>query len=122
MCGTTHKTVKRIIESDGVRVERVGEAANYELVRALVAAKVDKTVCKITAPLAEVGALGRTPRGRPVRPRPFHPASAQASPSKGRTSTLPRHAFDPSAASVSATSRSGASITQKPPMTSLVSR
>ena len=47
---------------------------------------------------------------------------AQARPSNGRTSTLPRHALDPSAASLSATSRSGASMTQKPPMTSLVSR
>jgi len=47
---------------------------------------------------------------------------AQARPSNGRTSTLPRHALDPSAASLSATSRSSVSMTQKPPMTSLVSR
>jgi hypothetical protein len=45
MCGTTHKTVKRIIENDGVRAERASEPANYELVRELVAAKVDKTSC-----------------------------------------------------------------------------
>jgi len=47
---------------------------------------------------------------------------AQARPSNGRTSTLPRYALDPSAASLSATSRPGASMTQKPSMTSLVSR
>ena len=41
---------------------------------------------------------------------------------KGRTSTVPRHAFDPSAASASATSRSAASMTQKPPRHSRVSR
>jgi hypothetical protein len=49
MCGTTHRTVKRTIESEGVRAGRVCVPANYELVRALVAAKVDKTLCKITA-------------------------------------------------------------------------
>ncbi len=49
MCGTTHKTVKRIIEHDGVRAERVSEPANYEVVREFVAAKVDKTKCKMTA-------------------------------------------------------------------------
>ena len=48
--------------------------------------------------------------------------TAQASPSNGRTSTLPRHALDPSAASWSAVSRSGASMIQKPPMSSLLSR
>ena len=41
---------------------------------------------------------------------------------KGRTSTLPRHALEPSAARRSATSRSGASMTQKPPRCSLASR
>ena len=41
---------------------------------------------------------------------------------KGRTSTLPRQAFDPSAASLSATSRSGASMIQKPPRYSFDSR
>jgi hypothetical protein len=49
MCGTTPKTVKRIIDNDGVRAERAGEPANYELVRALVADKVATTLCKITA-------------------------------------------------------------------------
>ena len=49
MCGVDPKTVKRIITSDGVRAERASEPANYELVRALVAAKVDSTKCKITA-------------------------------------------------------------------------
>ena len=49
MCGTTHKTVKRIIEHDGVRAERVSEPANYEVVREFVAARVDKTKCKMTA-------------------------------------------------------------------------
>ncbi len=49
MCGITGKTVKRIVEHDAVRTERRSEPPNYELVRALVAGKVDKTVCKITA-------------------------------------------------------------------------
>ena len=48
MCGTTHKTVKRIIDRDGVRAELASEPANYELVGALVRTKVDKTSCKIT--------------------------------------------------------------------------
>ena len=34
MCGTTLKTVKCIIHSDGVRAQRACEPANYELVRA----------------------------------------------------------------------------------------
>src|SRR6185369_268752 len=37
----------------------------------------------------------------------------------GRTSTFRRHAFDPSVASLRATSRSGASMTQKPMRNSL---
>src|SRR5690606_7654619 len=41
---------------------------------------------------------------------------------KGRTSTLPRQAFEPPAAGRSATSRSGASMIQKPPRYSLDSR
>ena len=49
ICGVDPKTVKRIITSDGVRAERASEPANYELVRALVADKVDSTKCKITA-------------------------------------------------------------------------
>ena len=49
MCGVTAKTVKRIVEADGVRAVRVSEPANYELVRALVAAKVDATAGRITA-------------------------------------------------------------------------
>ena len=49
MCGVDPKTVKRLITSEGVRAERVREPANYELVRVLVAAKVDSTKCKITA-------------------------------------------------------------------------
>ncbi len=40
----------------------------------------------------------------------------------GRTSTLPRHALEPSAARASAWSRSAASITQNPPRYSLLSR
>lgn len=62
---------------------------------------------------------------RPLSSTPFalqRFGAAQPRPSNGRTSTLPRHALDPSAASLSATSRSGASMIQKPPMTSLVSR
>ena len=49
-------------------------------------------------------------------------ASKDSSVWKGRTSTLPRQAFEPSAASRSATSRSGASMIQKPPRYSLASR
>ncbi len=54
-----------------------------------------------------------------------HPSSISCTDSsvwKGRTSTLPRQALDPSAARASASSRSRASITQKPPRCSLASR
>jgi len=49
MCGTTHKTVKRIIERDQDVEQREGKPANYENVRGLVAVKVDKTHGRITA-------------------------------------------------------------------------
>jgi transposase len=48
MCGTTHKTVKRIIERDRA-AERVARRRNYESVRSLVAAKVEQTKGKISA-------------------------------------------------------------------------
>lgn len=48
MCGVDHKTVKRVVvgAGDGVRPARV---ANYEVVRELVAAKVETTHGKISA-------------------------------------------------------------------------
>ena len=49
MCGTTAKTVKRIIDKDAVVAARVCQPANYESVRDLVATKVDITHAKITA-------------------------------------------------------------------------
>ncbi len=52
ICGTTHKTVKRIIErheAGGQRPPREPRPANYEAVRELVAGKVEKTHGKISA-------------------------------------------------------------------------
>jgi hypothetical protein len=52
ICGTTHKTVKRIIEqqeTDGARPERVQRARNYDPVADLVAAKVKSTSGRISA-------------------------------------------------------------------------
>ncbi len=49
MCGTTHKTVKRVIEKDGAGGQRPARPANYEQVRDLVAVKIDKTRGQITA-------------------------------------------------------------------------
>ena len=52
ICGTTHKTVKRIIarhEAGGQRPVRESRPANYETVRDLVAGKVGKTRGKISA-------------------------------------------------------------------------
>src|SRR5205085_11228425 len=46
----------------------------------------------------------------------------RSTPRNGRTSTFRLQAFDPSAASLSATSRSAASMTQKPARYSFVSR
>ncbi len=55
MCGTTHKTVKRIVEAHqllsegGCPPERAPRARNYDEVAELVAASVAKTVGKISA-------------------------------------------------------------------------
>lgn len=55
ICGTTHKTVKRIIEAHellsagGCRPERVPRAKNYDEVAELVAEAVAKTVGKVSA-------------------------------------------------------------------------
>ncbi len=57
ICGTTHKTVKRVIEAAG-RVERGGRVVhNYDSVRAVVADRVARSQGRITAkrllPVAE---------------------------------------------------------------------
>lgn len=49
MCGVTHKTVKRVVERDETGSARPGRGHNYEIVRALVAAKVEETSGKISA-------------------------------------------------------------------------
>jgi transposase len=49
MCGTTHKTVKRIVERDQVVAGRVAWRANYESMRALVAQRLKDTAGKISA-------------------------------------------------------------------------
>jgi transposase len=52
ICGTTHKTVKRIIErheASGQRPVREPRPANYEAVRELVAGKVKSTHARISA-------------------------------------------------------------------------
>ena len=52
ICGTTHKTVKRIIEqheTDGARPQRVPRPHNYDPVADLVAAKVKSTSGRISA-------------------------------------------------------------------------
>ena len=60
MCGTTHKTVKRIVERDQVVAGRVAWRANYESMRALVAQRLKDTVGRISAKrlLPEVRAAG----------------------------------------------------------------
>jgi len=73
MCGVDHKTAKRIIEKNtgqrAVVARRAVAPANYEIVRALVAAKVDKTLAKITAKrlMAEVRAAGYQGSDRNLR-------------------------------------------------------
>jgi len=50
MCGVDHKTAKRIIEKNtgqrAVVARRAAAPANYEIVRTLVAAKLDKTLAQ----------------------------------------------------------------------------
>ena len=49
ICGVTHKTVKRTVERDESGEARAGRGHNYEIVRALVAGKVEDTKGKISA-------------------------------------------------------------------------
>jgi transposase len=72
ICGTTHKTVKRIVEQHEARsgsiapVERVLRARNYDEVADLVAEKVEKTSGRISAkrllPLARAAGYVGSPR------------------------------------------------------------
>ena len=64
ICGTTHKTVKRIIEqheAGGRPVERTPGARNYDEVVDLVAKRVEATSGRISA-------KRRLPKGPPTRP------------------------------------------------------
>jgi hypothetical protein len=60
MCGTTAKTVKRIVGRDEAPAGRLVRPANYANVRGMVATKVDRTHGRITAKrlLAEAVAAG----------------------------------------------------------------
>ena len=49
ICGTTHKTVKRIVEATGRDAGPDAVAHNYDSVATLVAARVAKTQGRITA-------------------------------------------------------------------------
>ena len=49
MCGVDPKTVKRVVQAERAAAVRVARRKNYESVRALVAAKVELTKCKISA-------------------------------------------------------------------------
>ena len=49
ICGVTHKTVKRTVERDEASEARAGRGHNYEVVRALVATKVEDTKGTISA-------------------------------------------------------------------------
>ncbi|MCO7222599.1 IS21 family transposase [Klenkia sp. PcliD-1-E] len=69
ICGTTHKTVKRIVErheAGGQRPIRVPRPANYEAVRDLVAGQVEKTHGRISAkrllPAARAAGYGGSAR------------------------------------------------------------
>jgi hypothetical protein len=81
ICGTTHKTVRRIIEAheaattgaastvgeeSGQSVERAGRARNYDEVADLVAGKVAKTAGRISAkrllPVARAAGYAGSPR------------------------------------------------------------
>jgi transposase len=72
ICGTTHKTVKRIIEAHeagNVRVEKPPRARNYDEVTELVAKRVKATSGRITAKrlLPEARAAGYVGSGRNFR-------------------------------------------------------
>jgi hypothetical protein len=69
LCGTTHKTVKRIVErhnSGGAATERKDRGHNYDEVRALVTDRVGKTNGKISAkrllPAARAAGYGGSAR------------------------------------------------------------
>ena len=52
ICGTTHKTVRRIVEAQeagGVKSERIGRGHNYDEVVGLVAEKVASSKGRISA-------------------------------------------------------------------------
>jgi transposase len=69
MCGVTHKTVKRIVDSNRAAAERVERRKNYESVRALVATEIDTTKGKISAKrlLPTVRAVGNAGSDRNFR-------------------------------------------------------
>jgi hypothetical protein len=60
ICGTTHKTVKRIIEAHeaGQRPGRQGRGRNFDLARELVAERVKATTGRISAKRAAAGGAG----------------------------------------------------------------
>ena len=64
ICGTTHKTVKRIVEAQ--QAVRKGRGRNFDGVAELVAARVDATHGKISAkrllPAARVAGYAGSPR------------------------------------------------------------
>jgi transposase len=68
LCGTTHKTVKRIVEAhqSGAPVERMGRGHNYDPVAELVAARIVKTQGRISAkrllPVARAAGYVGSPR------------------------------------------------------------
>jgi transposase len=49
MCGTTHKTVKRVVEGKQAQAVEIERSHNYDSVRAVVAERVKKTSGKISA-------------------------------------------------------------------------
>src|SRR5262245_24246028 len=71
-CGTTHKTVRRVIarhEGGGARLERVARGHNYDGVAGLVAARVTATAGRISAKrlLPAARAAGYAGSGRNFR-------------------------------------------------------
>jgi hypothetical protein len=82
LCGTTHKTVRRIVErhkSGGAAPERKDRGHNYDEVRALVTDLVGKTNGKISAkrllPAARAAGYGRSARN-------FRLAASRAKPAR----------------------------------------
>ena len=69
MCGTTHKTVRRVVarhNAGGVALERKDRSHNYEVVRGLVAERVRKSQGRISAkrllPVARAAGYGGSAR------------------------------------------------------------